>query len=145
MDPAGRRCFSAGDTVTASGLNRILSDLRSGKQLCPAPTPRPRGPLSMPEIDLLLQTCVNAIYAASFMALIAVGLVLIFGVMGVINFAHGELYMLGAYAVVFFYAGSGACPTFLPWPCRFGLRRAAWGSPWNAPCSGPCGTTLWAA
>jgi branched-chain amino acid transport system permease protein len=56
----------------------------------------------MPE--LLLQTCVNAVYAASFMALVAVGLVLIFGVMGIINFAHGELYMLGAYAVVYVYA-----------------------------------------
>ena len=55
-------------------------------------------------IDLLLQTCVNALYAASFMALIAVGLVMIFGVMGVINFAHGELYMLGAYSVVYLYA-----------------------------------------
>lgn len=55
-------------------------------------------------LDLILQTCVNAAYAASFMALIAVGLVLIFGVMGVINFAHGELYMLGAYAVVYLYA-----------------------------------------
>ena len=48
-------------------------------------------------MELLLQTCVNAVYAASFMALIAVGLMLIFGVMGVINFAHGELFMLGAY------------------------------------------------
>lgn len=56
--------------------------------------------------ELLMQTSVNAIYAASYMALIAVGLVLIFGVMGVINFAHGELYMLGAYAVVYVYAGS---------------------------------------
>lgn len=55
-------------------------------------------------LELLLQTCINAVYAASFMALIAVGLALIFGVMGVINFAHGELYMLGAYCVVFFYA-----------------------------------------
>jgi branched-chain amino acid transport system permease protein len=54
-------------------------------------------------LDLILQTCVNALYAASFMALIAVGLVLIFGVMGVINFAHGELYMLGAYCVVYLY------------------------------------------
>lgn len=54
--------------------------------------------------ELLLQTSINAVYAASFMALIAVGLALIFGVMGVINFAHGELYMLGAYCVVFFYA-----------------------------------------
>jgi branched-chain amino acid transport system permease protein len=50
---------------------------------------------------------VNATYAASYMALIAVGLVLIFGVMGVINFAHGELYMAGAYTVVALYAGFG--------------------------------------
>jgi len=54
---------------------------------------------------LLIQTTVNAAYAASYMALVAVGLVLIFGVMGVINFAHGELYMAGAYAVVYLYAG----------------------------------------
>ena len=57
--------------------------------------------------ELLLQTLVNAVYAASYMALIAVGFVLIFGVMGVINFAHGELYMAGAYAVVFVYAENG--------------------------------------
>ncbi len=54
-------------------------------------------------MDLLLQTITNATYAASYMALIAVGLVLIFGVMGVINFAHGELYMAGAYSVVYLY------------------------------------------
>ena len=55
--------------------------------------------------DLLIQTALNAAYAASYTSLIAVGLVLIFGVMGVINFAHGELYMMGAYAVVYLYAG----------------------------------------
>lgn len=55
-------------------------------------------------MELVLQTVLNATYAASYMALISVGLVLIFGVMGVINFAHGELYMMGAYAVVFLYA-----------------------------------------
>ena len=62
--------------------------------------------------ELLLQTSLNALYAASFMALVAVGLVLIFGVMGIINFAHGELYMLGAYAVVGVYADWGF-PFFL--------------------------------
>lgn len=63
-------------------------------------------------MELFLQTVLNASYAASYMALIAVGLVLIFGVMGVINFAHGELYMMGAYAVVFLYAQQGF-PFFL--------------------------------
>lgn len=53
--------------------------------------------------ELILQTVLNAAYAASYLSLIAVGLVLIFGVMGVINFAHGELYMLGAYATVVMY------------------------------------------
>ena len=63
-------------------------------------------------LELLLQTSVNAIYAASYMALIAVGFVLIFGVMGVINFAHGELYRSGAYAVVYVYA-ENQLPFFL--------------------------------
>lgn len=55
-------------------------------------------------LDLLLQTGLNALYSASYISLIAVGLVLIFGVMGVINFAHGELYMAGAYVIVALYA-----------------------------------------
>ena len=58
-------------------------------------------------IDLFLQTTVNALYLASFFALISVGLVLIFGVLGIINFAHGEFYMLGAYCVLFFYMTQG--------------------------------------
>ncbi len=58
--------------------------------------------------DLLAQTGLNALYAASYISLVAVGLVLIFGVMGVVNFAHGELFMAGAYVVVALYAGGGA-------------------------------------
>jgi branched-chain amino acid transport system permease protein len=54
-------------------------------------------------LELILQTLVNSLYASSYLALVAVGLVLIFGVMGVVNFAHGELYMAGAYAVFFLY------------------------------------------
>lgn len=55
-------------------------------------------------LELLAQTGFNALYAASYISLVAVGLVLIFGVMGVVNFAHGELFMAGAYAVVALYA-----------------------------------------
>ncbi|MGQ0658518.1 MAG: branched-chain amino acid ABC transporter permease [Chromatiales bacterium] len=58
-------------------------------------------------MELVLQTCVNSLVASAFYALMAVGLVLIFGVMGVINFAHGELYMVGAYIVWYLYADQG--------------------------------------
>ncbi len=58
-------------------------------------------------IELLAQTGLNSLYAAAYLSLVAVGLVLIFGVMGVINFAHGELFMLGAYVVVALYTGLG--------------------------------------
>lgn len=55
-------------------------------------------------MELILQTCVNSLVASAFFALVAVGLVLVFGVMGIINFAHGELYMVGAYWVWYLYA-----------------------------------------
>ena len=57
--------------------------------------------------DLVLQTIANALVASSFAAVMAVGLVLIFGVMKVINFAHGEIYMVGAYSVWYLYATQG--------------------------------------
>jgi branched-chain amino acid transport system permease protein len=57
-------------------------------------------------LELILQTGVNAFVASSFTALMAVGLVMIFGVMRIINFAQGELFMVGAYAVWFLYAAN---------------------------------------
>jgi branched-chain amino acid transport system permease protein len=45
----------------------------------------------------LLQTLLNGIVIGGTYALMAVGLTLIFGFMRLVNFAHGELYMLGAY------------------------------------------------
>ncbi len=54
--------------------------------------------------ELIVQTGLNALYSASYISLVAVGLVLIFGVMGIVNFAHGELFMLGSYVVVAFYS-----------------------------------------
>ncbi len=58
-------------------------------------------------LELILQTSVNALIASSFTALMAVGLVMIFGVMRIINFAHGELFMVGAYIVWYLYAVNG--------------------------------------
>ena len=47
----------------------------------------------------LAQLLLNGLMLGLIYALIAVGLALIFGVLEVINFAHGELLMLGAYAM----------------------------------------------
>ncbi len=49
--------------------------------------------------DLLLQQAVNGLSIGVIYALIAMGLTLILGILGVINFAQGEFYMLGAFAV----------------------------------------------
>src|SRR4029077_4437433 len=50
--------------------------------------------------DLIVIQTVNGIVAGMILALIASGLTLIFGIMDVVNFAHGELFMLGAYVGV---------------------------------------------
>ena len=41
--------------------------------------------------------CLNAVQYGLLLFLVASGLTLIFGIMGVINLAHGSFYMLGAY------------------------------------------------
>jgi branched-chain amino acid transport system permease protein len=58
-------------------------------------------------IDLIIIQTVNGIVTGMILALIASGLTLIFGIMDVVNFAHGELFMLGAYAGVIVIAATG--------------------------------------
>ncbi|HKP18626.1 MAG TPA: branched-chain amino acid ABC transporter permease [Gaiellaceae bacterium] len=49
---------------------------------------------------LFLQHLIDAITYGSQFALYALGIALIFGILGLINFAHGELLMAGAYTIV---------------------------------------------
>lgn len=58
-------------------------------------------------MELVFQSLVNGLIQGGFFALFAVGLVLIFGVMGVVNFAHGELVMIGAYTIWLAHAQNG--------------------------------------
>ena len=48
-------------------------------------------------MDQILQHVINAMVLGSTYALLGIGLTIIFGIMRVVNFAHGELYTLGAY------------------------------------------------
>src|SRR5256884_2720745 len=62
---------------------------------------------AIPYDQILIQT-LNGIVTGMILALIASGLTLIFGIMDVVNFAHGELFMLGAYIGVVVLATSGS-------------------------------------
>ncbi|MFN3673372.1 MAG: ABC transporter permease subunit, partial [Bosea sp. (in: a-proteobacteria)] len=48
-------------------------------------------------VDLILTQTLNGLASASSLFLVASGLSIIFGVTRIVNFAHGSLYMLGAY------------------------------------------------
>src|ERR1700682_685625 len=62
--------------------------------------------MEIPFDQLLIQT-INGIVTGMILALVASGLTLIFGIMDVVNFAHGELFMLGAYVGVLILAATG--------------------------------------
>jgi branched-chain amino acid transport system permease protein len=58
--------------------------------------------------DLVLVQALNGLASASALFLVASGLSLIFGVTRIVNFAHGSLYMLGAYLGFTFVTAIGA-------------------------------------
>lgn len=61
-------------------------------------------------LEILLQAIVGGLANAAIYALIAVGLTLVFGVMRIINFAHGEFLMIAMYAGYFAWSLLGIDP-----------------------------------
>ncbi|MCK9274347.1 MAG: branched-chain amino acid ABC transporter permease [Syntrophales bacterium] len=68
-------------------------------------------------MEVFLQTLANGVMASLTLALIAIGLCLIFGILSIINFAHGEFYMLGGFGVWWFLE---AHPIFAGMPALVG-------------------------
>jgi branched-chain amino acid transport system permease protein len=56
----------------------------------------------------LIEQCLNGIQLGMLLFLLAAGLTLIFGIMDLVNLAHGSLYMLGAYFAATFAALTGS-------------------------------------
>lgn len=54
----------------------------------------------MPPLSVLVQQLLNGLMLGLMYALVAVGFTLFFGVLNVIHFAHGDIYMLGAFAAL---------------------------------------------
>ncbi|MCF8070219.1 MAG: branched-chain amino acid ABC transporter permease [Desulfobacterales bacterium] len=55
-------------------------------------------------MDLYIQMAVTAITLGLMYALIAIGMTLIFGIMRIVQYAHGELYMLGGYFLFYWFS-----------------------------------------
>lgn len=64
----------------------------------------------MLEVSILLPAILNGLTTGAVYALIALGLTLIYGVLHIINFAHGSLLMLALYGVFFLHALFGIDP-----------------------------------
>ena len=67
---------------------------------------------------LLIDLTINGLIIGLFYALMAIGLSLIFGILRIVNFAHGEFYMVGAYAYTLIALFFGISP-WLTLPCAF--------------------------
>ena len=59
----------------------------------------------MPELYHYLQQLVNGLTVGSTYALIAIGYTMVYGIIGMINFAHGEVYMIGSYVAFIVITG----------------------------------------
>lgn len=59
---------------------------------------------------LLIQTGVNGLVLGLLYLLMAVGFTLVFGALRVVNFAHGEYFMLGGFVAYFVTVGAGLSP-----------------------------------
>jgi branched-chain amino acid transport system permease protein len=73
-------------------------------------------------IDALLGQLLLGLVNGSFYAMLSLGLSVIFGLLNIINFAHGALYMMGAYAawIALTYFGIGYWPSLLLAPLIVG-------------------------
>ena len=54
----------------------------------------------MTPLQYLLQQAINAVSIGSLYALMAIGLAMVFGILRLINFAHGDLIMVGSYVAL---------------------------------------------
>ena len=70
-------------------------------------------------IDLFLQHLTNGISLGSLYALIAIGYTMVYGILRLINFAHGDIFMMGTYFAFF-----GVIIFGIPWYITFPLVLA---------------------
>ncbi|MBK6469131.1 MAG: hypothetical protein IPF96_21780 [Rhodobacter sp.] len=92
------RCRTTTDPEPSAATRPTAGPTRLGR-----PFPRSRSP-GMSDV---LQMGLTGLSLGLMYALIAIGLTLIFGVMRIIQYAHGEMFMLGAFTLYYWHAELG--------------------------------------
>ena len=87
---------------------------------------------SASSMEVFLQQLINGLTLGSIYGLIAIGYTMVFGIIGMVNFAHGDIFMLSAFIALIFFmlitavVGTGVA-MFVSWfgYSRFAFRHAA--------------------
>ncbi|MGB6105393.1 MAG: branched-chain amino acid ABC transporter permease [Pusillimonas sp.] len=79
----------------------------------------------MPSIAEVLSQLTNGVILGLILALVATGFTMVLGVMGILNFAHGLLFALGAYLALSLYKTTGYWLALLIAPALVGLLGIA--------------------
>lgn len=75
--------------------------------------------------NIIIQQLVNGISLGSIYALIALGYTMVYGIVKLINFAHGDVLMVGAYSGYFVMAAFGASPISMIFAFLFAMLICA--------------------
>ena len=67
-------------------------------------------------MDIFIQQIINGLVLGSIYALVALGYTMVYGIMGLINFAHGEVVMIGAMVALFVIKALPGLPVFVTIP-----------------------------
>ena len=75
-------------------------------------------------MDILIQQIINGLVLGSIYALVALGYTMVYGIMGLINFAHGEVVMIGAMVALFTLRALSGLPALLSVPLALAAAAA---------------------
>src|SRR4029453_2108312 len=87
-------------------LSATIRDGGGASSLPPFACPASRN-FQSAHMTLFIEQCLNGLQFGLLLFLLAAGLTLVFGIMDLVNLAHGSLYMLGAYFAATFAAWTG--------------------------------------
>lgn len=76
-------------------------------------------------MDQFVQQLLNGLFLGAIYALIALGYTMVYGVLRFINFAHGDVFMLGAFAGLYVHKAMAPMLNAMPWPLSLAIVMLA--------------------